>query len=153
MRINSFYPVLMSDDVAKSAQFWTTHFSFETTFESGSYVSLRTRQQPWFELAILDAEHPTVPKGFRQKLRHGVILNFEVDDADAEYDRLRSAGLPVHLSLRSEDFGQRHFITQQRHHHKEQNIEADEEQDVDHLERGETNRPPLRAQRGERHGG
>lgn len=30
---------------------------------------------------------------------------------DAEYERMRKIGLPMHLSLRSEDFGQRHFIT------------------------------------------
>ena len=27
------------------------------------------------------------------------------------YERLRTTGLPIHLELRSEDFGQRHFIT------------------------------------------
>ncbi len=111
MRIRSLYPVLLSDDVAQSALFWTTHFPFVTTFESEWYVSLSTRQEPWFELAILDAEHGTVPKAFRQTLRHGLILNFEVDDVDAEFERLQSIGLPIHLSLRSEDFGQRHFIT------------------------------------------
>ena len=41
----------------------------------------------------------------------GLILNFEVADVDAEYQRLRSAGLAVKLPLRDEDFGQRHFIT------------------------------------------
>jgi hypothetical protein len=41
----------------------------------------------------------------------GLILNFEVEDVDSEYERLRDAGLPLHLEIRSEDFGQRHFIT------------------------------------------
>lgn len=30
---------------------------------------------------------------------------------DAEYERLCRIGLPIHFPLRSEDFGQRHFIT------------------------------------------
>ena len=35
----------------------------------------------------------------------------EVDDVDAEYARLvTQAGLPERLSIRSEEFGQRHFI-------------------------------------------
>jgi len=34
-----------------------------------------------------------------------------VDDVDCEYERLLGIGLPMHLPLRSEDFGQRHFIT------------------------------------------
>ena len=41
----------------------------------------------------------------------GLILNFEVDDVDTEYERLKGAGLPMLLELRDEAFGQRHFIT------------------------------------------
>ncbi|MEQ9364862.1 MAG: VOC family protein, partial [Leptospirales bacterium] len=63
------------------------------------------------QLAILDHAHPTVPSGFRKPMQGGLILNFEVEDVDAEYERLKSAGLPLHLDLRSEDWGQRHFIT------------------------------------------
>jgi uncharacterized glyoxalase superfamily protein PhnB len=41
----------------------------------------------------------------------GLILNIEVDDVDEEYQRLvEQGGLKPALSLRSEDFGQRHFI-------------------------------------------
>jgi uncharacterized glyoxalase superfamily protein PhnB len=40
-----------------------------------------------------------------------MILNFEVKDPDAEYERARAAGLPILLALRDEAFGQRHFIT------------------------------------------
>jgi catechol 2,3-dioxygenase-like lactoylglutathione lyase family enzyme len=74
------------------------------------YVSLKANQEPSFELALLDPEHPTVPEAFRRGMSGGLILNFEVDDVDGEYERLRAAGLPIYLELRSEDFGQRHFI-------------------------------------------
>jgi hypothetical protein len=30
---------------------------------------------------------------------------------DAVYERLKAAGLPIHLELKSEEWGQRHFIT------------------------------------------
>jgi catechol 2,3-dioxygenase-like lactoylglutathione lyase family enzyme len=111
MKISSFYPVVMTRDVAASRAFYTEHFPFQVTFDSDWYVSLKARQEPQFEMALLDHEHPTVPAAFRRALGGGLILNFEVADVDAEYDRLRSAGLPIHLALRSEDFGQRHFIT------------------------------------------
>lgn len=111
MKINSLYPVIMTDDVAGSKTFWTTHFPFTVAFDADWYVSLKTDQQPAFELALLAPTHPSVPQAFRRKLEGGLIVNFEVDDVDAEYARLRQAGLPMHLQLRSEDFGQRHFIT------------------------------------------
>ena len=63
-----------------------------------------------YQLALLEYTHPSVPAGFRQATS-GLILNFEVENVDAEYERLMAAGLKAHLELRSEDWGQRHFIT------------------------------------------
>ncbi len=34
-----------------------------------------------------------------------------MEDVDAEFARVKKAGLPILLSLRDEAFGQRHFIT------------------------------------------
>ena len=112
MKLNSLYPVIMTRDVAESKKFYTEHFGFEVTFETDWYVSLKAAQEPPFELALLKFDHPTVPREFRRDMIGGLILNFEVDDVDGEYERLRTAGLEIHLELRSEDFGQRHFITQ-----------------------------------------
>lgn len=111
MKINSFYPVILTNNVAASRDFYTGHFPFDVTFDAGWYVSLKARQEFPFELALLEPDHATIPANFRVHLRGGLILNFEVDDADAEYGRLKAAGLPIHLEIRSEEFGQRHFIT------------------------------------------
>lgn len=111
MKFNSFYPVIMTRDVAGSRDFYTKFFGFTVTFEADWYVSLKTLQEPPFELALLDADHSTIPQEFRRGVNGGLILNFEVDNVDVEYERLRAAGLPIQLEVRSEDFGQRHFIT------------------------------------------
>lgn len=111
MKINSLYPVIMTKDLAQSKAFWTTYFPFSVVFDSEWYVSLKTQLQPTFELALLDPNHPTVPEMFRKTFKGGIIINIEVDDVDSEYERLCKMGLPMHLPLRQEDFGQRHFIT------------------------------------------
>ncbi|QYR21068.1 VOC family protein [Paenibacillus sp. sptzw28] len=112
MKVSSFYPVILTDQVAATATFYTEHFGFEKVFEADWYTSLKKSGTDIpFELAVLDAAHPTIPNAYRTKTR-GLILNFEVDDVDAEYERLiGNAELPVVLDIRSEDFGQRHFIT------------------------------------------
>jgi catechol 2,3-dioxygenase-like lactoylglutathione lyase family enzyme len=108
MQVLSFYSVIGTKQVFESKDFYTKHFGFTVTFEADWYVSLKKDN---YELAILDYTHPTVPEGFRRSVQ-GLILNFEVDDVDAEYERLiTKAKLPVQRELRSEDFGQRHFIT------------------------------------------
>lgn len=109
-RLHSFYPVICTRDVAGARAFYTRHFGFDVTFEADWYVSLRRPEPPYYELALLDHTHPTLPEGSRRPAR-GLLLNFEVADVDAEHRRLvGEAGLIEVLPPRSEDFGQRHFI-------------------------------------------
>ncbi len=111
VQLGGFYPVIATRDVAASRRFYVRHFGFEVTFEADWYVSLRRPDAPQYELALLDHAHPTIPEGHRTPLQGGLLLNFEVDDVDAEHRRLvEGAGLPDLLSLRTEEFGQRHFI-------------------------------------------
>lgn len=107
MPVTSVYPVLMSADVPAAAAFYRERLGFEPTFESDWYVSLRNGA---FELAILDGSHATVPEGYGATTG-GVIVNIEVEDVAAEYRRVVTDGgvAPVR-TLRSEPFGQRHFI-------------------------------------------
>lgn len=107
MSVTSFYPVLMSNDVATAAAFYRDSIGFEVTYDSDWYVSMRLDA---YELAILAYDHETVPEGHRAPPR-GVIVNLEVDDVDAVHDRLtRQMKLDPVLAIRNEDFGQRHFI-------------------------------------------
>ncbi|MBG9587523.1 VOC family protein [Cytobacillus firmus] len=113
MKTTSFYPVIMTEQVARTADFYRTLFRFEATFETDWYVSLRLvkEDQSQLELAILKSGHPTVPEAYRHSVK-GLILNFEVEDVDAEYERLIvGKKLPLRLELCDEAFGQRHFIT------------------------------------------
>jgi catechol 2,3-dioxygenase-like lactoylglutathione lyase family enzyme len=110
MRTTSQYPVLMTDRVAETAAFYETHFGFRRLFTADWYVHLQSATDPGVNLAVLDGSHETIPAAARGRVG-GLILNFEVADVDAEHDRLAAAGLPMLLPLRSEAFGQRHFIT------------------------------------------
>ncbi|WP_196259437.1 VOC family protein [Pelagibacterium limicola] len=110
MRVTSYYPVIMTDAVGPTAAFYVAHFNFKSLFDSDWYVHLQSVSNPRINLAILDGSHETIPVSGRGKVS-GLLINFEVEDVDAEYARLRAEGLPILLDLRDEDFGQRHFIT------------------------------------------
>ncbi|MET0310864.1 MAG: VOC family protein [Burkholderiaceae bacterium] len=111
MKVTSYYPVVMTRQVQATTDFWCTHFGFAPQFTSDWYVHLQLEGDPSVNLAVLDADHTTIPTEGRGKLAGGLLLNFEVDDVDAVYERIQAAGLPVWLKIRDEDFGQRHFIT------------------------------------------
>ena len=82
----------------------------QSRFESDWYVHLQSTEDETVNLAILDGDHQTIPAEGRGRAS-GLLINFEVDDVDAEFAWAKKAGLPILLSLRDEAFGQRHFIT------------------------------------------
>lgn len=111
MKITSYYPVVMTAEVAATAAFYRTHLGFKPLFTTDWYVHLQREDDPAINLAVVDASHTTIPAQARGRTAAGLILNFEVEDPDAVYRRFQAAGLPILLTLRDEDFGQRHFIT------------------------------------------
>jgi len=110
MKTTSTYPVIACENVAETAAFYKQHFGFSAAFEADWYVHLQSTDDARVNLAVLDCRHDTIPAGYRKPVQ-GLLINFEVDDVDAEYARLSAAGLPMLQEIRSEDFGQRHFIT------------------------------------------
>ena len=71
---------------------------------------MKSRSNPNYELALLDYRHPSLPEAYRQPAR-GILINIEVDNVDEVYSQLNEIGLPMVLEIKSEQWGQRHFIT------------------------------------------
>ena len=110
MKCTQFYPVILTGDVTGTARFYKDHFRFSPAFESDWYVHLQSREDESVNIAVLQGDHETVPEEGRGQVS-GLIINFEVEDVDREFERAEANGLPILLALRDEPFGQRHFIT------------------------------------------
>ncbi|RWP16873.1 VOC family protein [Mesorhizobium sp.] len=110
MKTTSYYPVLMTGDVAGTKAFYVTHFGFKPLFESDWYVHLQLTEDRRVNLGIVQGDHETIPEEGRGRAS-GLLINFEVKNPDAIYERVIAAGLPILGTLRDEAFGQRHFIT------------------------------------------
>lgn len=108
-KIQNFYPVLATADVKEASSFYERHFGFRRAFDSDWYVHLQHAEQAEVNLAILDANHESVPVGHR-KTAQGVLINFELEEVDSAYAALVEAGVEILLELRDEAWGQRHFI-------------------------------------------
>jgi len=107
MQITSYYPVLATADVAAARAWWERHLGFTAQYVSDWYVHLG--HPAGLALALVHQSHETIPPSGRTVAR-GVLVNFEVEDVDQAWERLRSLGAEVALPLRDEPFGQRHFI-------------------------------------------
>jgi len=87
--------------------FYKKYFAAKVTFDCGWYVNM-----------AINGDGPTVqfmePQGNMSTYGGtGVILNFKVDDVDAEYARLTEAGLESEMPLEDHPWGERC-----RHDHK-----------------------------------
>lgn len=110
MKCTQYYPVVQTSDVAKTKAFYIDHFRFKVSFDADWYCHLQSSEDVGVNIAILDGNHETIPAEGRGTI-NGLILNFEVEDVDAEFERMQGAGLPILKPLTDEIFGQRHFIT------------------------------------------
>ena len=109
MKLASYYPVIAAANPAETRDFYVRHFGFVAAYDSGWYVHLLQPHDRSVNLGIVEAGHDSVPDRYRKGVQ-GLLLNFELDDVDAEYERLKAAGVRILLSLRDEPWGQRHFI-------------------------------------------
>ncbi|TIO80222.1 MAG: glyoxalase, partial [Mesorhizobium sp.] len=103
MKTTSYYPVLMTGDVAATAAFYVEHFRFKAVFDSDWYVHLQSAEDRRVNLGIVDGDHETIPEEGRGRTS-GLLINFEVRDPDAVYERIVAAGLPILRTLRDEPF-------------------------------------------------
>lgn len=110
MKCTQYYPVIQTDNVAATKAFYVDNFRFSAVFDADWYCHLQSSEDEAVNLAILKADHETIPADRRGRVG-GLILNFEVEDVEAEFLRAQNAGLPILKPLTDEAFGQRHFIT------------------------------------------
>jgi len=110
MMISSSYTVIKARSVEETARFYEEYFGFERSFTADWYISLRNGAS---ELAVLDPNHESVPEPFRGRTSNqGVLLNFETDEVDEIFDHFVADERTIHLTLRDEPWGQRHFIAE-----------------------------------------
>ena len=110
MKCKQFHPVLMTDNVTETAAFYQDNFRFVPRFQNDWYVHLQSSEDPDVNIGIVQGDHPSVPE-VGQGNTASLLINFEVEDVDAEYEKAKEKGLPIIQDLRDEAFGQRHFIT------------------------------------------
>ncbi len=109
MEIDKWYPVLVSNDVAKARAFYERHLGLVPGFVTDWFVYLTDPTNDGVSIGIVDRPHDSLPPG-AQVQASGVLLSLEVPDVDEVHDRFSSADATIEVSIRDEPWGQRHFI-------------------------------------------
>lgn len=93
----------------ETRKFYTEIFGFGLTFDSDWFILLHTPDQS-SSLAFLVPDHPSQASIFQPEFQgKGVFITIEVENVDAEYERIKALQIPITVDLRSEPWGDRHF--------------------------------------------
>lgn len=105
MKIKRIDTTYNTEKLQESKSFYMEYFGFELAFESDWYIELVTPDRSAgisFTMAVRDTG-----EFFNG---NGVIISFEVDDVDKEYDKLVQAGLMISQTLQNKPWGERSFV-------------------------------------------
>lgn len=110
-QLTSCYPLITTPKLAESRDFFVRHFGFEVGFEASWFVWLSrlSSEGGTVALAFMTPDHPSRPPGPEVFNNQGLLLTLQVDDARAEEQRLRDAGVAITYPVRHEPWGQVRF--------------------------------------------
>jgi catechol 2,3-dioxygenase-like lactoylglutathione lyase family enzyme len=106
MKLESAYPVVVTDHVAACRDFYVRELGFEVVFEATWFVYLACGA---VGVAFMTPDHPSQPPGPARFSGEGMFLTLQVADAAAEFARLTQAGAGFAYGLADEPWGQRRF--------------------------------------------
>ncbi len=109
MQIKDLYTVVVTQKRVECRDFYVRWFGFQVVFEASWFVYLAAAGEHPFGIAFMSPDHPSQPPGPEVFSGKGMFLTLQVGDAAVEFERLRSAGLPIAYPLHDEPWGQRRF--------------------------------------------
>ena len=104
----AYFPVLVTNDIAESKEFFTKLFGFEPVFDADWYVHLV--HESGAQLGFLVPNHPSQPPAVQKPFQGGgLIYSFEVENVDEAYEKMKDSA-EILLEPKTEEWGQRHFL-------------------------------------------
>ncbi|MCC5622323.1 VOC family protein [Nostoc sp. CHAB 5715] len=102
-----FYNGIVTSKLQESKEFYTKNLEFSVKFENEWFVLLeRDGRELAFMLPDLEFQNQIFRGEYSGK---GLWLTVEVDDVEAEYERIQNLDVPIAVELRQEEWGETHF--------------------------------------------
>ncbi len=105
MKIKRIDTTFSTEKLQESKDFYMDHFGFKLAYESDWYIELVT---PTGDAGISF----TLPQREEGEFFNGkgMILSFEVEDVEAEYNRLKEQNVTIYQDLQDKPWGERSFV-------------------------------------------
>ena len=105
MNHSKIVPIFTTDQLLILKEYYCKHFDFKVTFENESYLGIKAKGSETAEIGFMPPEN-----GQSAYNGKGVTLCLDVEDVDAEYERVKQEGLTIATSLNNAPWGDRYFI-------------------------------------------
>jgi len=109
MKLKKLWTGFITDKVQESRDFYTKVLECSVIYEgeNGWFVLLKLGESELgFMLPNLEFQAPVFRAAYAGQ---GAWITIDVDDAEAEYERIRALGIPIEVELREEPWGDKHF--------------------------------------------
>lgn len=106
MKTKRIVPIITTPDFDGIKEFYQNHFGFKVTFEGGDFLSLSAENQAEMEISFMKPASPEQPVFNKQ----GLTYCLEVEDVDAEFNRLSEQSVDMLQTIQDNPWGDRSFI-------------------------------------------
>ena len=97
---------ISTNKLDQSRDFYRDTLGFALVFENDSYIEMLAQGSTTMGVSFVTPEL----SGGEKFTGEGIILSFEVADVDAEFARLKAAGVRILEDLRDKAWGERSFV-------------------------------------------
>ena len=95
-----------TNKLQQSKEFYMKYLGFQLVFESDWYIELLSEGSTTMGVSFVLPEFEAGEK-FTGR---GMILSLEVDDVDAEYTKMKAAGMMIFENIKEKPWGERSFV-------------------------------------------
>lgn len=107
MNIKKSMPIVTTTKLKEVSEYYVKFFAFKVTFDyPDNFIGMVSTRNEDVEIAFMSPN-----EGCQSYSGHGLTLCLEVDDVDAECERLTAAGLPIVAPVKDNPWGDRSFIS------------------------------------------
>lgn len=111
MRVVRIVPNVASEAFLRSRDFYAGMFDLEVSVELDDwYLQLKSADDPRLNIGFLKPGSELFAGRDPSLAPSGVVLTIHVDDVDEAHDRAMRLGADVAADIRTEEYGQRHFV-------------------------------------------
>jgi len=104
---------IYTSKVLECRAFYTQYFDFQVRLEIEGFVILEYKKKPYYELLFCIPHSPFVNPIFHPEFNgRGAILQMEVKDVEAEFQRIKKRDIPIKVPLVNEPVNGHHFTIQ-----------------------------------------